>query len=334
MSVSEAWDLVKVKDISASGKYSLVGGPFGSNLVSRDYQPHGVPVIRGTNLSNQSSFSFKNFVFVSEDKANELKANNAYPGDLVFTQRGTLGQIGLIPKNSPYKRFVISQSQMKLTINEDKADSKFIYYYFCLPSTVEMIQNLALSSGIPHINLDILRKFKVTYPPLHIQRKIAAVLSAYDDLIENNNRRIALLEKMAEEIYREWFVRLRFPGHEEVSFHKGVPEVWEVSKLMDLDISIIDGDRGKNYPKKDEFADSGYCLFLNTGNIRDDKLDFSNTNFITEQKDSILRKGKLSKNDIILTTRGTVGSIAFYSKNVVYKNVRINSGMVILRVVQ
>ncbi|MBC1268531.1 restriction endonuclease subunit S, partial [Trichormus variabilis FSR] len=72
-----------------------------------------------------------------------------------------------------------------------------------------------------------LKKFTFKFPPLPVQKKIAAILSAYDDLIENNNRRIAILEKMAEEIYREWFVRLRFPGHEQVKFNKGIPESWE-----------------------------------------------------------------------------------------------------------
>ncbi len=95
---------------------------------------------------------------------------------------------------------------------------------------------------------------RISYPcfPLPIQRKIAAVLSAYDDLIENNNRRIAILEKMAEELYREWFVRLRFPGHEKVKIVKGVPEGWEVKKFKDFctlqrgfdlpDSQIVNGD--------------------------------------------------------------------------------------------
>ena len=96
-------------------------------------------------------------------------------------------------------------------------------------------------------------------------------------------------------------------------------------------ISIIDGDRGNNYPKKDEFNDFGYCLFLNTGNLKNDKFDFSKSDFITQEKDATLRKGKLIYNDIVLTTRGTIGNIGFYSKNITYKNVRINSGMVIIR---
>jgi type I restriction enzyme, S subunit len=234
MTLKRQWTTQPVGELRAKTKYALTGGPFGSNLVSRDYTNDGVPVIRGCNLPDNVPFAFDDLVFVSEKKADALRPNNAFPGDLVFTQRGTLGQVGLIPRNSPYPRFVISQSQMKLTVAPDKADQRYLYYYFRLPSTVEAIQSLAISSGVPHINLDILRKFQVITSPVQIQRKIAAIVSSYDELIENNKRRIALLEKMAEEIYREWFVRLRFPGHEKVKIVKGVPEAWEVLRFSEI----------------------------------------------------------------------------------------------------
>ena len=94
---------------------------------------------------------------------------------------------------------------------------------------------------------------------------------------------------------------------------------------------IIDGDRGKNYPKQDEFYPQGYCLFLNTGNVTKEGLTFEENQFITKEKDEALRKGKLKRGDIVYTTRGTVGNAGYYNSNVRYENVRINSGMVILR---
>lgn len=234
MSNTLKWPIVKLSTLAAKDKNAIVGGPFGSDLVSRDYVPEGVPVVRGGNLPKNSNFSCEDFVFVSERKADSLHLNCAKPGDIVFTQRGTLGQVGIVPKNTPYSRFLISQSQMKMTVDSSKANSLYLYYYFRLPSTVSYIENHALQSGVPHINLGILRKFDVVCPPPPIQQKIAAVLSTYDDLIENNNRRIALLEKMAEEIYREWFVRLRFPWHEKVKVVKGVPEGWEQVTLAEV----------------------------------------------------------------------------------------------------
>ncbi|WP_211271563.1 restriction endonuclease subunit S, partial [Brachyspira hampsonii] len=96
-------------------------------------------------------------------------------------------------------------------------------------------------------------------------------------------------------------------------------------------ISIIDGDRGKNYPKENDFFDEEFCLFLNTKNVTKNGFNFQSNKYITEEKDSILRNGKLNRYDIVMTTRGTIGNIAFYGDNIPYDNIRINSGMVIIR---
>lgn len=105
----------------------------------------------------------------------------------------------------------------------------------------------------------------------------------------------------------------------------------EYRQLGDVAIQFIDGDRGKNYPSNNEFSDVGYCLFLNAKNVTPDGFSFGEVSFITQEKDAMLRKGKLEKNDVVLTTRGTVGNVAFYGERVLYSNVRINSGMLIIR---
>ena len=234
----ERWRKIRLDELKANKAYALNGGPFGSNLVRADYRPEGIPVIRGGNITGDAAFSYDDLAFVSEEKADELRPNNAHPGDLIFTQRGTLGQVGMIPKDTPYPRFVVSQSQMKLTVNEELADPHFLYCYFRAPSTIQTIHNLAFSSGVPHINLDILRNFELLLPPLSTQRKIAAILSAYDDLMEVNTRRIAILEEMARSLYREWFVRFRFPGHESARMVKSAvgvaPAGWAVKALGDI----------------------------------------------------------------------------------------------------
>ena len=100
---------------------------------------------------------------------------------------------------------------------------------------------------------------------------------------------------------------------------------------LDNLFDIIDGDRGKNYPKSDELFDEEYCLFLNTKNVTKNGFLFNIKQFITEKKDKLLRKGKLERHDIVLTTRGTVGNVAYYDESIDYDHLRINSGMVILR---
>lgn len=232
------WSDVAVADLQAPVRWALNGGPFGSKLISRDYKEEGVPVVRGTNLSLDKRFGLDDFVFVSEAKADELLPNNAHPGDVVFTQRGTLGQVGIIPRSSPYPRYVISQSQMKLTVDDSKADADWLYYYFCNPATQQEMINRASASGVPHINLAVLREFRLSLPPLDEQRRIASILSAYDDLIENNTRRITILEEMARHIYEEWFVHFRFPGYEHVRMVVSelgpAPKEWRCARLEDI----------------------------------------------------------------------------------------------------
>ncbi len=104
-------------------------------------------------------------------------------------------------------------------------------------------------------------------------------------------------------------------------------------KFSDAPVTLIDGDRGKNYPKRSDMHSSGYCLFLDTKNVTSDGgFNFSECKFITKDKDLLLRKGKLEKYDIVLTTRGTLGNVAFYSDRVKYDHIRINSGMLIFRI--
>jgi len=106
---------------------------------------------------------------------------------------------------------------------------------------------------------------------------------------------------------------------------------WETFLVAEAPLEIIDGDRGVNYPKQEDFAPSGACLFLNTGNVTTTGFNFSDRSFITKEKDAALRKGKLKRHDIILTTRGTVGNVAIFDDSVPFEELRINSGMVLLR---
>lgn len=107
---------------------------------------------------------------------------------------------------------------------------------------------------------------------------------------------------------------------------------FNLARLDELSVSLIDGDRGKNYPKQADFKDSGYCLFLSAKNVTRNGFKFEETAFISQERDELLRAGKLQRNDIIITTRGTIGNVAFYAPDVKYPHVRINSGMIIVRV--
>jgi len=109
---------------------------------------------------------------------------------------------------------------------------------------------------------------------------------------------------------------------------------WTRLSLDEAPLEILDGDRGKNYPKQRDFFGQEYCLFLSASNVTKTGFEFHERQcqFITEQKDSSLRKGRLKRNDIVITSRGTIGNVAFYTEKIPFENVRINSGMVVIRV--
>jgi type I restriction enzyme S subunit len=109
-----------------------------------------------------------------------------------------------------------------------------------------------------------------------------------------------------------------------------IPEDWELTPFVSLG-SVIDGDRGSNYPGSRDFSSDGYCLFLNAGNVTKAGFRFNECAFISREKDERLSKGKLKRDDIVLTTRGTVGNFAHFDFAVSFEHIRINSGMVILR---
>jgi type I restriction enzyme S subunit len=179
--IPEDWDSTNVREIASPVRNAIVGGPFGSDLVSTDYVDNGVPVIRGQNLG--SKFVSGNFVFVTKNKAKSLEANLAHPSDLVFTQRGTLGQVSLVPEQN-YEQYLVSQSQMKLTMNRNLANPVFFYYLFTSSEQQQLIRENTIQTGVPHINLGILRSIPIQRPPLAEQDAIAEALTDTDTLIE------------------------------------------------------------------------------------------------------------------------------------------------------
>ena len=206
----EDWESLSVHRIASSKPNSIVGGPFGSELVSKDYVARGIPVIRGQNMSGR--WVSGDFVFVTPAKARALEANLAHPGDIVFTQRGTLGQVSLVPEK-PFRAYVVSQSQMKLSVDLGVADPLYIFYFFESQEQQKSIQRSAIQTGVPHINLGILRALPVRVPPLPQQRAIAAVLMDADALIGSLEALIAKKRAIKRAAMQQLLTgRTRLPG--------------------------------------------------------------------------------------------------------------------------
>ncbi|MCK9593162.1 MAG: restriction endonuclease subunit S [Methanoregula sp.] len=196
------------------------------------------PVFLGIkNLTDDGKFDFSDIRHISEEEfARWTKRILPKEGDVVFTYEATLHRYAIIPRGF---RGCLGRRLALIKPDNKKIVTKYLFYYFFSEEWRNTI-NKNIFSGATVDRIPIMRfpNFEITVPPLPTQRKIAAILSAYDDLIENNTRRIRILEEMAQAIYREWFVHFRFPGHEGVRMVESelglVPEGWEVRKLGDV----------------------------------------------------------------------------------------------------
>jgi len=198
--------------------------------------------------------------------------------------------------------------------------SKWLFYLLSWPSfRKEAEKNMTGSAGQKRVPKSFLEGYSVTVPTLKEQQNITDALDKVCDLISIQKQQLTKLDELVKARFVELF------GDAEHN-EKGLP----TSPMTEL-CEIIDGDRGKNYPKQEEFSEEGFCLFLNAKNVTSNGFSFENCMYITEEKDKILRNGKLSRGDVVLTTRGTLGNLAFYDESVPYEHMRINSGMVILR---
>ncbi len=204
----DKWTRYTVDDLKSSAPNALATGPFGSAISSRHFTEHGIPVIRGSNLSQDvgTRLNDDGLVFVSERKAREFSRSLVKPGDLVLTCWGTIGQVGLIDDRSLFQEYVISNKQMKLTPDTRKTDGLFLYYLFSSPSVRNEILNQGIGSSVPGFNLGQLRAMTLTLPPLPEQHTIAHILGTLDDKIELNRRMNETLEEMARALFKSWFI--------------------------------------------------------------------------------------------------------------------------------
>lgn len=296
------WTFAHLDDVRAEGEYTFVGGPFGSDLTQRDYVSDGVPVIRGTNLGGtEGRFVDDGFVFVNEHKAQSLRRNTASPGDIIFTQRGTLGQVAVIPESARFPRYVISQSQMKLTPHPSKVDSQFLYHYFRTPRTLNRLLALTQATGVPHINLGILKRFPITYPPLPEQRRIAAILDKANELRAKRREALTKLNSLPQAMFVEMFGDLATN-----------PMKWGQGSLLSLCTKQDDikcGPFGTQLARS-EFTDRGVPLWgIKHVNSR---FEVPTDECVSSKTAQRLAQYSIEAGDIVMTRKGTVGNCAVY----------------------
>ena len=192
----------------------------------------GIPFITISNIDSTNHIDFSNTLFVPIEYYEKLDdIRKAQPNDIIYSVVGSFGKPVLIKDD---RKFVFQRHIAILRPNSEIVDSKFLYYVMLSRDFYMQADTVAIGAAQRTISLSSLRNMKVELPPLPIQHRIATVLSRYDTLIENCQKQIKLLEEAAQRLYKEWFVELRFPGHENTKMVDGLPEGWERKKLVDL----------------------------------------------------------------------------------------------------
>ena len=204
----------------------------------------GYPLIRTPNVGN-GRLILEGVHRVSEETYNKRNAR-AVPqaGDLIFAREAPAGNVALIQEG---QEVCLGQRTVLIRPNADKVDAAFLTYYILAPEQQYHLLGSANGATVAHVNLPIIRNLEINIPDILTQQRISNILTAYDDLIENNQKQIKLLEEAAQRLYKEWFVDFRFPGHEKTKIIDGVPEGWGRGPLKDIAVFV----RGKTITSGD-----------------------------------------------------------------------------------
>lgn len=302
------WVREPLGDICRRGNGRIQTGPFGSQLHESDYSSEGTPVVMPADIAD-GKITVTRIARVAERHVERLKRHKLAKGDIVYGRRGDIGRQALVRDENV--GWLCGTGCLKITLGNGPLSYEFLHRYLSTKAVVSWIEGQAVGATMPNLNTGILERVPVFYPEdKATQKKIAAILSAYDELIENNQRRIALLEKMAEELYREWFVRIRFPGYEQVKIIKGVPEGWDSEKAFAF-FGVV---KGKSYAAEELSENSEHMPFINLksfnrgGGYREDGLKYYSGRHNPEQL--------VRQNDVVMAVtdmtqdRAIVGQVA------------------------
>ena len=234
------WEKVKLGDIATC----IQPGPFGSQLHNSDYSKEGTPIIMPKDIVG-GAIVHSGLLKVSEEHVKRLSRHQVYEGNLMVARKGDVRKCAYITANE--NGWVTGSDCLKVVLDESKCYPKFIYYQLRSEHIGRWLEKVSIGATMPSLNTGLLSGIEMVLPPIEIQKQIAGILSVYDDLIENNQKQIKLLEEVAQRLYKEWFVDLRFPGHENTKIVDGVPEGWNRGLLKEL-ISVNYGKDHKKAP--------------------------------------------------------------------------------------
>ena len=282
------WKHVSLGEISVN----IQTGPFGSQLHQSDYSEKGTPVVMPKDLIS-GHISEESIARVSDDHVERLSRHKIEVGDILYSRRGDVGRCAFASETEA--GWLCGTGCLRVTIDSRKANPKFVFYQLLKADTIGCVEKHAVGSTMLNLNTSILSSVPIDLPSHDKQNHIVGVLSAYDDLIENNQKQIKLLEEAAQRLYKEWFVDLRFPGHETTPIVDGVPAGWERMLLSEV-TSVL--KRGIS-PK---YSDNGKYSVINQKCIRSSIMDISESRRQEKEYEPTLN---LQDSDTVICSTGT-----------------------------
>ena len=306
VSVVEECERTTLGKLVETGEGVIQTGPFGSQLHARDYVDEGTPVVMPQQLGD-NCISVNGIARIKESDRDRLVRHVMHEGDIVFSRRGDVTRRAYITADED--GWLCGTGCLLLRLNHPDCDNRYLAKFFGLHETRSFLIQHAVGATMPNLNQGILGSVPVRLPPKWQQERVVEVLSAYDDLIENNRRRIQLLEQASRLLYKEWFIHLRFPGHEHVKITDGVPEGWERKSLSE----IAEFRLGKMLDQKKNRGD--LMPYLANVNVRWGEFDFDGLREMRFEQHELERFG-LKHGDIVMCEGGEPGRCAIWKEQI------------------
>lgn len=291
---------MKLTDYKMADIYEgLYDGPHATPPTSED----GAVFLGISNITKDGHIDLSDIKHISEnDLPKWTKRVTPKAGDIVFSYEATLNLYAIIPEGF---WGCLGRRMALIRPDEEKAHGKFLFYYFFSPQwRATIAENTIIGATVDRIPIAKFPEFPIRLPDIETQCRIADILSVYDNLIENNKKQIKLLEEAAQRLYKEWFVDLRFPGHEDVAIVDGVPEGW-IEDTIDSKIDLLSGYAFKSA----EFNDEGTYKIVTIKNVKDGQFDGDNVSRMVDIPPKMPEHCKLSDGDILLSLTGNVGRV-------------------------
>ena len=280
----------------------IIDGDRGKNYPKQDeFYPQGYCLFLNTGNVTKEGLIFEENQFIMKEKDEALRKGKLKRGDIVYTTRGTVGNAGYYNSSVPYENVRINSGMVILRSNGEIVDSRFLYQILKSEYYRPYFKQYCTGSAQPQLPIKNFSQIYLNVPDIKTQHRIADILSVYDNLIENNQKQIKLLEEAAQRLYKEWFVDLRFPGHENTKIVDGVPEGWHWGLLQEL----INVNYGKDHKKAPESGD--VSVYGSGGLIRK-----CNKSLFSGEAVLIPRKGSLNNIMYVDETFWTVDTM-FYA---------------------